>query len=125
VDVAQDLVRHWVYRYPVSLTAAWVTVFVTLDLTSPPKGAASAAITASISVAIAMLLRSPLRGFAEAAHPAVNWLIRSVLSLFWPVVGARGRDCPLSLWHAPLLWLPQPHNSSAGAASRDPTRISG
>jgi hypothetical protein len=79
VEVAQDLVQHWVYRYPVSLTAAWVTVFVTLDLTSPRKGAASAAIAASISVAVAVLLRSPLRGFAEAAHSAVSWLIRSVL----------------------------------------------
>ena len=77
--VARDLVRHWVYRYAVSLTAAWVTVFVALDLTNPRKSAASAAIAASISVAIAVLLRKPLRGFAEAADSAVSWLIRSVL----------------------------------------------
>jgi Tfp pilus assembly protein PilF len=80
VEVAEDLVQHWVYRYLVSLTAAWVIVFVALDLTSPRKGAASAAIAASISVAIAAPLRKPLREFAEAAHSAVSWLIRSVLS---------------------------------------------
>jgi Tfp pilus assembly protein PilF len=80
VDVAQDLVQHWVYRYLISLTAAWVAVFVALDLTSPRKGMASAAIAASISIAIAVLLRKPLRGFADAARSAVGWLIRSVLS---------------------------------------------
>jgi tetratricopeptide (TPR) repeat protein len=79
VYIAQDLAQHWVYRYLVSLTAAWVTVFVALDLASPHKGLASAAIAASISVAIAALLRKPLRGFAESAHSAVSWLIRSVL----------------------------------------------
>lgn len=80
VGVTQDLVRHWIYRYPVSLTAAWVTVFVALDLTSPRIGAASAASTASVSVAIAVLLRFPLRRFANAGRPAGNWLVRTVLA---------------------------------------------
>lgn len=101
VDVAQDLVRHWIYRYPVSLTAAWVTVFMVLDLTSPRMGAASAAIAASISVAIAVLLRKPLRGFAEAAQSAVSWLIRSVLSLAALVAGGIALIAAVS---APPAW---------------------
>jgi hypothetical protein len=80
VEVSQDLVRHWVYRFPLSLAAAWVAVFTTLDLTSPDKGAGRAEVAASISVVIAMLLREPVRSFANAGRSAMSWAIRSILS---------------------------------------------
>jgi tetratricopeptide (TPR) repeat protein len=79
VEVAQALVRHWVYRFPVSLAVAWAAVFMTLELSSPDKGAGETAVAASIAVAIAMLLREPLRWFANAARSAITLAIRSIL----------------------------------------------